>query len=612
MKPIYRIALRIFISLLSFFLSQSMFAQNWTFVPGIKAQDIAVAKNGSVWAIATNGNIYRWSGSLWESIPGGALRIAVDPDGAAWVVNGDGDIYKYNLAIKDWEIKPGKATDVAVGANGSVWVVGRNKSGNDYDIYKWSGSNWSNVPGGAVRIAVDPWGNPWVVNSTGNVLHYNGSTWDLKPGSVKDVGVGANGAVWCTGMDLNIYQWDGSNWKMQSGGASQISVTPDGNAWVVNGAGEVFHSLNAISALNTRTIFPRRGIYEYKILQALKYGNLASQVFMGGGSGNYSMLDDLGKAFGTYALQAAEILFTPNPLATADGIIGNVAYDNSARASLNGILCVLVVNSFLSRKVDASISFQSAMALRTWCENLFWSIKVRTAKSILTEYQKWKADPCSYQADGYKAPPDCALKGLNFTQWYGTRTPPEDIVTKAGLKSVLGNNADALASGMAMGLAAIAATASAIAVSSGLGVAVAATTAEVAGVSVAVTLTSLYTAFGGTAGMAAGAVGVAAAEAAAIGVISWVGVVAAPVAAAILSVIVGTVEGFRVVEAVKVEPMLKMKLGAAMSEPINITNVMADSNSRSMFFIAFQEAALKNFQIPDTRVDGEARFYCQA
>ena len=41
MKPIYRIALRIFISLLSFFLSQSMFAQNWTFVLGIKAQDIA-------------------------------------------------------------------------------------------------------------------------------------------------------------------------------------------------------------------------------------------------------------------------------------------------------------------------------------------------------------------------------------------------------------------------------------------------------------------------------------------------------------------------------------------------------------------------------------------
>jgi hypothetical protein len=71
-------------------------------------------------------------------------------------------------------------------------------------------------------------------------------------------------------------------------------------------------------------------------------------------------------------------------------------------------------------------------------------------------------------------------------------------------------------------------------------------------------------------------------------------------------------EGFAVVEAAKVEPMLKMKLGAAMTDPINIVNVMADSSSRDMFFIAFQESALKNFQITDPKVDGEVRFYCQA
>jgi hypothetical protein len=593
MKPMhFRVSQRALFVLLPFFYCQALIAQNWSYVSGIKAQDISVGKNGSVWAIATNGNIYRWDGSSWQAIPGGASRIAVDPSGNPWVVNSDGNIYKYTTSNNQWEMKPGLATDIGIGGDGSVWVIGRNKSGNDYDIYKWNGSNWSNIAGGAVRIAVDPWGNPWVVNSTGNVFHYNGSTWDLKPGSVKDVAVGANGSVWCTGTDLNIYQWDGSNWAMQTGGASQISVTPDGNAWVVNGAGEVFHSLDAVSALKIRTIFPRRGIYEYKILQAIKYGNLASQVFMGGGSGNFNMLDDLGKAFGTYALNAAEMLFATDANITPDQVIGKAVYDNATRTGLNGILCLLIVNSILSRQVDPAISFESRMAMRSWCENLFWSIKVRCAKAILDEYQKWKADPCSYQAEGYKAPPDCALKGFNFTQWYGTRKPPEDILGKAGLKSVLTNNADAVASTVALALAAVTLTAAA------------------GTLSVSLVTANLFAAFGVAAGEFVGAA--AAAGGAVLGAAGWGSVAAAPIAAAVLSIVVGTMEGFRVVEAVKVEPTLKMKLGAAMSEPININNVMADSNSRGMFFVAFQEAALKNFQIPDTRVDGEVRFYCQA
>ena len=98
----------------------------------------------------------------------------------------------------------------------------------------------------------------------------------------------------------------------------------------------------------------------------------------------------------------------------------------------------------------------------------------------------------------------------------------------------------------------------------------------------------------------------------AIGAMGWAGVVAAPVAAAVLCIVVGTMEGFAVVEAAKVEPMFKMKLGAAMTDYININNIMADSSARQMFFIAFQEAAKNGFQVTQPKVDGEVRFYCQA
>jgi hypothetical protein len=116
---------------------------------------------------------------------------------------------------------------------------------------------------------------------------------------------------------------------------------------------------------------------------------------------------------------------------------------------------------------------------------------------------------------------------------------------------------------------------------------------------------SLCAAFGGSGGMA-GAAG------SAIGAAGWAGVAAAPIAAAVLCIVVGTMEGFAVVEAAKVEPMFKMKLGAAMTDYININNVMADSSSRNIFFVAFQEAASKGFQITQPKVDGEVRFYCQA
>ncbi|HET9824609.1 MAG TPA: tectonin domain-containing protein, partial [Chitinophagaceae bacterium] len=526
---------------------QLIHAQNWAQIQGISAQDIGVGKNGTVWATGTNDAIYRWNGSSWQTMPGGAVRVAVDPDGVAWVVNRGGYIYKYNAALSNgWELKPGSAKDIGIGADGSVWIIGTGATGGGYRIYKWNGSDWKEMGGGAVRIAVDPPGNAWVVNNTNNVFHWEGNTWVMKLGAVKDIGVGANGIIWCTGADGRVYQWDVSNWKMKTGGASQISVAPDGNAWVVNDGGQVFRTTDAGVVL-IRTIFPRKQQYEYSILRALNYGILGNTIVMGGG-GTYNNLDNLGKGFGTYALLAAEILYSDNSTITADQVIGNVSRDTKVKSSLNGILCALLMNSLVSRQIDPAISFESREALRNWSSNLFWAIKVRAAKSILTEYQKWKADPCTYQADDYKAPPDCALGGLNYTQWYGTHSPPQDIIGKAGLKSVLANNADAVASGVAFAAAAVTIGAAAGALASALGVTVVASTTGTvlaSGVAVGAVSTSLFAAFGGTGGAAAGG-------AAAIGGAGFAGVAAAPVAAAILAIVVGTIEGFRVVENAKV------------------------------------------------------------
>src|SRR6185436_3562957 len=116
--------------------------------------------------------------------------------------------------------------------------------------------------------------------------------------------------------------------------------------------------------------------------------------------------------------------------------------------------------------------------------------------------------------------------------------------------------------------------------------------------------TSLFAAFGGSGGAAAGSAG-------ALGG-AWAGVAAAPIAAAVMVVVVGTMEGMKVVEQARVEPMLKLKLGAAMTEDIVIENALSDPNAKDFFFLAYQAAAANGFALPRNNVAGEVRFYNQA
>ena len=137
-------------------------------VAGITATDIGVGADGTVWVIGSQAvpggfNILRLTGSTWNVVPGGALRIAVDPSGKAWVVNSTNTIFRHDGA--NWVQVTGAAKDVGVGADGSVWIT-RADGGMD----RWNGTGWTRKSGGAVQVAVGPDGNAWVVNG-GNQIY---------------------------------------------------------------------------------------------------------------------------------------------------------------------------------------------------------------------------------------------------------------------------------------------------------------------------------------------------------------------------------------------------------------------------------------------------------
>jgi hypothetical protein len=160
-----------------------------------------------------------------------------DPSGNAWIANYAGYIYRWTGT--GWQGVAGGASDIGIGANGTVWVIGT-----DGLTYRWNGSGWTYIPGAGVRIAVDPSGNAWVVNGNGAVFRYlNGSFQQVAPnGSATDIGVAPDGLAWIIGYSSEIKWWTGQAWMQVPGAATAISADRGGSPWVANAQQQLYRS----------------------------------------------------------------------------------------------------------------------------------------------------------------------------------------------------------------------------------------------------------------------------------------------------------------------------------------------------------------------------------
>jgi hypothetical protein len=188
---------------------------------GFFANDVAMAPDAySAWAIGTvpiNGgyNIQQWSVNTrsWESVPGGATRIAVAQStqfANPFVINNVGAIYQYTGS--GWQQLPGSAVDIAVAGSTGVWVTLTNGS-----LCRWNATNSSWYPvfqgAGRVAVALDSSANPWTIDTTGKVSWQvtNTGVWTALPplpsGTAIDIGVTRTAGAFVLGSDHKVWRW---------------------------------------------------------------------------------------------------------------------------------------------------------------------------------------------------------------------------------------------------------------------------------------------------------------------------------------------------------------------------------------------------------------------
>jgi hypothetical protein len=127
---------------------------------------VALNYNGEAWGVDTTlarpDNVFRWTGSGWESVGGWMTSVAVTADGTVWGVDsatppsGDrsvGNIYSRRTGDKGWTPVDGYLTDIGVDHDGVVWGVNANLASGQNNVFRWSSTGWVPMPGYLTQIA---------------------------------------------------------------------------------------------------------------------------------------------------------------------------------------------------------------------------------------------------------------------------------------------------------------------------------------------------------------------------------------------------------------------------------------------------------------------------
>jgi len=247
----------------------AMQAASYSQIPG-SASFAAASADGSLWVLSDLPNgpdkyIWHYSNatSTWTNISGLASRLAIAPDGTMYAINSGGGIYKWDGTA--WSGVGGGASDITVDYDGSLFVISNGGTpGTDRPIWHYSGGTWTQSQGAGVRLISSWWdtksygwlggaaGGMYVLNAAGNIYHEVAGTAGFVqlPGQATELAVTSEGGYYVLGYPRSaagniIYYFDldsSSGTYAQQPGAGTSITTNSSSLYVISASGGIYSS----------------------------------------------------------------------------------------------------------------------------------------------------------------------------------------------------------------------------------------------------------------------------------------------------------------------------------------------------------------------------------
>jgi len=182
---------------------------NWSQIPApIAMTDVAVVNGGSLYALGTDQNVYRFDGNSWHKVGVRALTIGAASDGTVIVVSTNNTIWKKAADdnVEAWSQIPGAALRVAPRNANSYWAIGT-----DHNVYRGGpAGGWTQAGVSVADIATSPDGRILVTNAQTKSLWLKVTddttpSWSNLPQTANSVSITNGGSMMVVGVDANVY-----------------------------------------------------------------------------------------------------------------------------------------------------------------------------------------------------------------------------------------------------------------------------------------------------------------------------------------------------------------------------------------------------------------------
>ncbi|MDQ6941744.1 MAG: hypothetical protein M3169_04415 [Candidatus Eremiobacteraeota bacterium] len=186
--------------------------------------------------------LYQWvgspaAGSFSAQLAGYAWKVAVAPEGTVWALTADHQISRAHGS--GYDVLPGSAREISVTSAGTAYVVGDDPVGpaGNYGIHRWNGTTWTQVEGYASKVSVSSDGVLWAITADYQISRANPSGgYVVLPGAAYAIAAAPRGIAYVIGTSptgpggYQIYQYTGTTWVPVPGGYGvAVAVSPDGS-----------------------------------------------------------------------------------------------------------------------------------------------------------------------------------------------------------------------------------------------------------------------------------------------------------------------------------------------------------------------------------------------